>query len=74
MSDLLLFLPSMRELAAGDFDLDELTKILTGAIVDGSQRNEILQLRGNNAVLVIECLDEVSGTGSRSRSRVLIVL
>jgi len=44
------------------------------ATVDESQRSEILQLTGDVAVLVIECLDKVSGTRSRSRSRVLIML
>ena len=40
--------------------MDEVTKILTNALIDESQRNEILKLKGDSAVLVIECLDKVS--------------
>jgi len=71
-SDLLLSLPSMNQLEAGDFDSDELFKRLAEALVDRSQRDEILQLTGDVAVLVVECLDNVSQTGSRSWYRLLI--
>lgn len=64
--DLLLSLPSVKQLEAGDFDLDGLIKVLTEALAEKSQRTEILQLTGDSAVLVIECLDKVSGTRSHS--------
>ena len=67
-------LPSVEQLEAGDFDLDELSKRLTGAVLDDSQRDQILQLTGDSAVLLIECLDKVSGTSSRSQSQVPIML
>ena len=40
--------------------MDELTKRLTGALADKSQRNELLQVTGDSAVLILECLDKVS--------------
>ena len=55
-----LSLPTVEQLEAGDFDLDELTKKLGDALADESQRNEILQLTGDIAAPVIECLDKVS--------------
>ena len=58
--DILLSLPSAEQLEAGDLDLDALTKILMEGLIDESQRNEILQLTGDSAVLMIECLDKVS--------------
>lgn len=60
MLDLILSLPNAKQLAAGDFDLDELVEVLTEALVDESQWNEILCLTGDSAVLVIECLDKAS--------------
>ena len=62
----------MEQLKAGDFDLYELTKRLTEALVDETQRNEILRLTGDSAALVIECLDKVSDAGSHTRCPVLI--
>ena len=59
-SDLLLSLPNLKQLETGEFDLDELVKELTEGLADDSQRNEILQLTGDTAVLVIECIDKVS--------------
>ena len=50
----------MKRLEAGDFNLDELIKRLTKALVNESQRNEILELTGDTAMLIIECLDKVS--------------
>ena len=64
--DVLLSLPNPKQLEAEEFDLDELVKKLTEALAEDSQRNEIAQLTGDTAVLVIECLDKVSDTGSRS--------
>ena len=58
--DTVLSLPSLNQLKAGDFNLDGLVRRLTEALVDESQRNEILKLTGDSAVLVIECLDRVS--------------
>jgi len=55
-----LSLPSLKQLEAGDFDLEELSKKLAEALVNESQRNEIMQLTGDIAVLLIECLDKVS--------------
>ncbi|KAF9789247.1 kinase-like domain-containing protein [Thelephora terrestris] len=55
----LLSLPSVELLEAGDFDLEKLIEDLTGALDDDSQRNEILSLTGDVAVLVIECLDKI---------------
>ena len=46
--------------------MDELIEKLMGLLTEGSQRNEILQLTGDTAVLVIECLDQVSKIGSGS--------
>ena len=65
-SDILLSLPNLRQLETGEFDLDELVKKLTEALADDSKRSEILQLTGNIAVLVIECLDKVSQIWSGS--------
>ena len=56
----MLSLPTVKQLEAGDFDLDELSKKLGDVLADESQRNEIVQLTGNIAVLTIECLDKVS--------------
>ena len=61
----LLSLPNAKQLEAGNFDLDELLKKLTEALIDESQRNEIQQLTGDSAVLIIECLDEVSAKPDR---------
>jgi len=66
MLDMVLSLPNTKQLEAGEFNLDELVKKLTEALVEDSQRNEILQLTGDTAVLVIECLDMVSEIGSDS--------
>ena len=62
----MLSLPNLKQLEAGDLDMDELVKKLTEALADESQRSEILQLTGDTAALVIECLDNVSETGRRS--------
>ena len=59
-SDVVLSLPNQRQLEAGEFNLDELVKELTELLAEDSQRNEILELTGDTAVLVIECLDKVS--------------
>lgn len=59
-SGVLLSLPNAQQLEAGNFDLDELVKKLTEALIDESQRNEIQQLTGDSAALIIECLDKVS--------------
>ena len=63
----------MNILEAGDFDLDDLTERLTEALIDESQWNEILQLTGATATLVIECFDKVNDIeiGLRSRYRIL---
>ena len=66
-SDVVLSLPNPKQLEAGEFDLDELVKKLTEVLAEDSQRNEILQLTGEVAALVIECLDKVSEIGSCSR-------
>ena len=63
-SDILSSLPNLEQLEAGEFDSDDLVKKLTEALVDDSQRNEILQLTGDNGKLVIECLDKVSRIGA----------
>jgi len=65
-SGTVLSLPNAKQLEAGDFNLDELSTILTEALVDDSQRNEIMHLTGDIAVLVLECLDKVGETTSRS--------
>ena len=62
----MLSLPNAGQLEAGDFNLEELAKRLMEVLVDESQRNEILQLTGDSAVLVTECLDKVSETSSCS--------
>lgn len=59
-SGVVLSLPTVKQLEAGDFDLDELSKKLGDVLADESQRNEILQLTGDIAALTIECLDKVS--------------
>ena len=64
--DIILSLPNAKQLEAGDINLEELAKGLIEALVNESQRNEILQLTGDTAVLVIECLDKVSETSSCS--------
>lgn len=61
-----LSLPTVKQLEAGDFDLDELSKKLGDALANESQRDEILQLTGNIAALIIECLDKVSELASHS--------
>jgi len=58
--DLLLSLPSVKQLEAKDVDIDKLFERLTQALADDAQRSEIRELEGDTAVLVIECLDEVS--------------
>jgi len=70
---IILSLPSAREFAAGDFNLDEIVKRLAKALHDESQWSEILDLTGDTAELVIECLDKVSGIRSHSRPQILIV-
>jgi len=65
-SGTVLSLPNAKQLEAGDFNLNELSKILARALVDESQRNEIMHLTGDIAVLVIECLDKVGEITSRS--------
>jgi len=60
ISGLLLSLPSVKQLKAGDFDLDMLVERFTQALVDEPRRNEIHGLTGDAAVLVVECLDKVS--------------
>ena len=72
--DLLLSLPTVHQLEAKYFDLDKLVKRLTEALANDSRRNEIQQLIGDSAVLVMECLDKVSEIGSRRRFRLLIAL
>ena len=61
-SDAVLSLPIPKQLEAGEFNLDGLVKELTELLAEDSQRNEILELTGDTAVLVIECLDKVSET------------
>ena len=63
MLDIVLSLPSLEQLEAGDFNLEDLIGNLTGALAEDSQRDEILSLTGETAVLVIECLDQVSDSG-----------
>ena len=58
-------LPNVKQLEAGEFNPEELSRKLVEALADESQRNEILQLTGDIAVLVIECLDKVSEIISR---------
>ena len=48
--------------------MEKLVDDLTGALADESHRNEILSVGGDHAVLVIECLDKVSGSESSSYS------
>ena len=61
--EVLLSLPNAEQLKDESFDLDQLVERLTGVLLDESQRNEILSLTGDNAILVIDCLDKVSGPG-----------
>ena len=63
MLDMLLSLPNAEQIMGGLFDLDELVERLTEVLLDKSQRNEILSLTGDNAILVIDCLDKVSKPG-----------
>jgi hypothetical protein len=58
--DIILSLPNAKQLEDGDFDLRELVKRLTEALIDEPRWNEIQHLTGDSAVLVIECLDRVS--------------
>ena len=60
MLGILLSLPSLEQLQAEDFNSNELVEKFTEALDDQSHRNEILSLTGDIAVLVIECLDQVS--------------
>ena len=62
----MLSLLNVKQLEGGDLDLGELVKRLTEALIDEPQRNGILQLTGDSAVLGIECLDKVSEIISRS--------
>ena len=63
---LALSLPTLEQLETGEFNLGDLVTKFTKTLVEDSQRNEILQLTGDTAVLVIECLDKVGEIGSRS--------
>ena len=64
MADTILkFLPGAKRLEAGDFDLDTLTEILREMLIDEPTRNEILQLVGDSAELLMECLDKVGEIG-----------
>lgn len=72
--DTVLSLPNAKQLVDGEFNLDELSKRLTGALSDESQRNEIIKLTGDNALLVLECLDKVSEVKSCPQCRILITL
>ena len=72
--DLLLSLPSVKQLQAGDVDMDKLFETLTQALVDDTKRHEIRELKGDTAVLVIECLDEVSEIRSCSWCRAFTTL
>ena len=60
--DLALSLPTPKQLETGEFNLDELVAKFTDALAEDSRRNEILQLAGDIAVSVIECLDKVGET------------
>ena len=57
----------MSELETGHFYFRGPIMTLVETLADESQRNEILQLTGHMAVVVIECLDKVSDIASRSR-------
>ena len=72
MLDIILSLPNAKQLEDGYFNLDELVKRLTEALADESQQSKILQMTGDNAVLVIECLNRVSEIGSHSWCKLLI--
>ena len=56
----------MNQLETEDVDIDKLFEKLTQALVDDTVRSEIRELKGDTAVLVIECLDKVSETSSCS--------
>ena len=73
-SDIIFSLPNAKQLEDGNFNLDELVKNLTEALINESRRNEILQLAGDNAALVIECLDKASDLDGTPGFRVLITL
>ena len=61
MPDALLSdLPNAEQLKAGYFDWNGLIKTMEGILTDEDERNKILQLTGDSAVRVIECLDWVS--------------
>lgn len=60
---MLLSLPNAEQIRGGFFDVDKLVKGLTEALLNESQCNEILSLTGDNAILVIDCLDKVSKPG-----------
>jgi hypothetical protein len=66
MSDTALSLPNAKQIEAGDYNLAELTKKLTEALNNKSQRNVALSSTGESAVLLIECLENVSEPGLRS--------
>ena len=72
MPDIIFSLPNSKQLEVGDFDLDQLVKRLTEVLADESRRSEIQKMTGDNAVLVIECLDRVSEIRSLSWCNVLI--
>jgi len=58
--DILFSLPSVNKLETGHFYFKGLIMGLVEVLVNESQRNEILQLTGHKAVVVIECLDKVN--------------
>ena len=66
ISGFLLSLPDAKQFETGSFDLDEMIKTLTEALVDESLWNEILHLTGGTAEFVIGCLDKVSEIRSHS--------
>jgi hypothetical protein len=50
----------VEQLQNDEFDLDDLVDKLTRALADEPRRNEILSLKGDLGIQVIECLDKVS--------------
>ena len=72
IQDIMLSIPNAKQLEDGNFDLDEPVERFTAALADESRRSEILKMTGDNAALVTECLDRVSGIGSLSRCNVLV--
>lgn len=52
--------PNAEQLEARDFDLNKLIETLERMVTDDDERNKILQLTGDSAALVIECLDKAS--------------